>query len=336
MSAEPSRDLDRVADLPTPPEHLHLVGHDTAFRNVIDAHATNRLHHAWLLTGPKGIGKETLAYRLAAALLAGCQDHVTENDPTARQIAARSHPNLLTIDRPWDEKSKRHSSIIPVSEVRRTQAFFGMTAGEAALRICIVNGAEDMNVSAANALLKILEEPPPRSIFLVVSHAPGRLLPTIRSRCRRLAVSSLSDGEVGDVVERLAGKRIPNVAAMNGNPRRALEVATQGEHATAAEFFEAARAANWQVAHSTADRLSPRAAERSFELFLEMVRESIGKTVRAAPQRAASYADAWSWMEESVSEAQAFNLDRKQLVLDLFDRLVEAHRTSTRSARPAA
>ena len=162
---------------------------------------------AWLISGPPGIGKATLAYRIARYMLrygasdAGPADlSVPPNDVVSRQIEAQSHPGLLVLRRPVDEKTGRLKTVVSVDEIRRLAAFFGMTSTGGGWRIAIVDTADEMNDNAANALLKILEEPPPKAILLLLSHAPGRLLPTIRSRCRRLDLKPLDEASLASAL----------------------------------------------------------------------------------------------------------------------------------------
>jgi DNA polymerase-3 subunit delta' len=184
-----------------------LLGHETAERIWSQARASGRLHHAWLITGTRGIGKATLAYRLARGLLAGRAPgdglDVGPADPVFRRIAAGTHAGLMTVERSADEKTKRMRREIVVDEVRAVTQFLRRTAGEGGWRVVIVDGAEDMNPNAANALLKLLEEPPTGALLLLVCHAPGRLPATIRSRCRRLRLSPLGPA----TVEALLGGR---------------------------------------------------------------------------------------------------------------------------------
>ncbi len=172
---------------------------------LLRSYRSGRMHHAWLLSGAKGIGKATLAFRFARFVLANPDSSAVSPaaglaiDPQSRafrQVAAGAHPNLLVLRRPWDEQGKRYRTELTVGEVRRIQSFFGTTAGEKGWRICIVDTADELNISAANALLKMLEEPPENGLFLLISNRPGQLLPTIRSRCHRLDLKPLSDQAV--------------------------------------------------------------------------------------------------------------------------------------------
>jgi DNA polymerase-3 subunit delta' len=177
---------------PHPRDVFAIDGVEAAELAFLDALDRGRLHHAWLLTGPEGVGKATLAYRMARRLLGARPDPAfgalgsAPTDFVSRQVAARSHPDLMVLERATDDGKARKS--IPVDEARLLPAFFANSPAVSPYRVAIIDAADDLNVNAANAVLKTLEEPPARGVILLVSHSPGRLLPTIRSRCRRLAV----------------------------------------------------------------------------------------------------------------------------------------------------
>ena len=197
---------DKIDGLPHPNETVRLYGHDGARAEVLEAVNANRLHHAWMLTGPKGIGKATLAYHIARFLLAqklpgdslfgtpppSTSLEVDQDHPIASRIRAGSEPGLCVLRRPVDEKTGKLKTVITVDTVRELRKFFNLSAAGNGRRIVIVDCIDDMNSNAANALLKVLEEPPTDAVLLLVTHQPNRILPTIRSRCRRLACSPLS------------------------------------------------------------------------------------------------------------------------------------------------
>ncbi|MBE7247923.1 MAG: DNA polymerase III subunit delta', partial [Actinomycetospora chiangmaiensis] len=210
--------IDRAADdvepgdlpgIPRPRETQALVGHTAAAEAFAAAIAAGRLHHAWLIGGPAGIGKATLAYRVARRLLAYPRGggpaglDVPADHPIHGQVAGLSHPNLVALRRHRAPGAKSLPTKITVPDVRRGLELFANTAADSGWRVCVLDSAEDMNVYAANALLKVLEEPPPRALFLILAHQPGRLLPTIRSRCRAMILRPLSGGEVGEAVRAL-------------------------------------------------------------------------------------------------------------------------------------
>ena len=204
--AEDLPEPDRAEGAPHPRETLSLFGHETAETAFLEAFHSGRMHHAWLITGPKGIGKATLAWRVARFLLATPMDQadalfaapppetldIAPDHPVAHRIHALSEPGLFLLRRAWDREKKRLKTVITVDEVRRMKDFFGLSAGGNGRRVVIVDAAEEMNQNAANALLKMLEEPPKNAVLLLVSHQPSRLLPTIRSRCRTLPLGAVS------------------------------------------------------------------------------------------------------------------------------------------------
>lgn len=229
-----------------PHRTLDLMGHEAAEREVLDAWASGRMHHAWLLSGQRGIGKATLAYRIARFVLAqGNIDSgqgggapglfgdmlsapippasldLPEDHPVVRRIIAGGHGDLRVVKREIGEKTKKLQTVINVESVRGIGAFLSMTSAEGGWRIVLIDGAEDMNVSAANAVLKVLEEPPRRALLLLVTHNPSRLLPTIRSRCRRLPLRPLEP----EIVKTLLARHKPH---LSGDDRAALAVMGEG------------------------------------------------------------------------------------------------------------
>src|ERR1700755_1194315 len=189
-----------------PRETTELFGHREAEAALLNAYRSGRIPHAWLIGGAQGIGKATLAYRMARFVLShgnpGSDDvsraetlQIDPSDPVARQVATGAHGGLLTLERSLNDKGVMRT-VITVDETRETISFFGSTAAAEGWRVCIVDTVDELNANAANALLKVLEEPPERSLFLLLSHAPARVLPTIQSRCRKLPLRPLSSDQV--------------------------------------------------------------------------------------------------------------------------------------------
>src|ERR1700761_5498885 len=205
--SEPN-ESDRIEGCPHPRETTRLIGQDVALSRAARAIRGGKPPQGWLISGPPGIGKATLAYRIARYLLAyGAHDtgaadlSVPANDPNAIQVHVASHPGLLVLKRGINEKTGKAMTELPVSEVRRLAGFFGMTSGAGGWRVAIVDTADDMNDSAANAILKLLEEPPSRAMLILLTNRPGQLLPTIRSRCQRLDLRPLEEATVADALK---------------------------------------------------------------------------------------------------------------------------------------
>ncbi|MEQ8265637.1 MAG: DNA polymerase III subunit delta' [Parvibaculum sp.] len=305
---------DRLGDFPHPREAVDLVGQDAAERALFDAFMGGRMQHAWLLTGPKGIGKATLAYRMAkfalhygtpeAARAAGARDlSVPESAAAFHQVAANSHPNLIAVRRPYDDKTKKLKTVITVDEVRRIGHFFGLTATErGAWRVVIIDSADDMNINAANALLKALEEPPPNGLFLVLSHQPGRLLPTIRSRCRTLRLTPLADADIVTMMgtaDRVAEARAkdakrkftptppaerPEVAQLaEGSAGRALSIAAGGGLALYKELaalLTTLPRLDVAALHAFADKAGRKGADDTYETMVELLTHWLQRLIR--------------------------------------------------------
>lgn len=193
---------DRAPGCVHPRETYDLLGHNSAEAQFIAAKNSGRLHHAWLISGPKGAGKATLAYRIIRHMLGGVpllenSLDIAASDPAAVRIQAQGHGNLFVLRRPYNEKTKKLRSEIPVDAVRAMSAFFENSSAEDGLpRIALVDTMDEMNKSAENAILKTLEEPPANALIILLAHSPGRLLPTIRSRCLPLNLRPVAQGEI--------------------------------------------------------------------------------------------------------------------------------------------
>jgi DNA polymerase-3 subunit delta' len=332
--------------VPHPRETLTLHGHVEAESAFLDAYRGGRMPHAWLIGGPRGTGKATLAYRMARFVFAhpdpansAVQNAeslaLAPDNPAVRRVAAQGHSDLLALERVEDDKGKL-STVIPVDMVRKTIGFFGSTAGEGGWRVCIVDSADELNAAGANALLKILEEPPAKSLLLVVSHAPGRLLPTIRSRCRRLALRPLSGEDVArslaDALQRDATEADIKAAATasDGSVARALDLLG----GTALKVREqvntllgALPAVNPRDLHALGDALGR--DESAFAAFVDAVRDWLSARVtaaRAEPSRLARFAEVWDRLNKAARDVEIFHLERKPMVFNVFGWLAEASR----------
>lgn len=346
-------EIDALPQLPLPRERATLIGHHETEQALLAAYRSERLHHAWILGGPKGIGKATLAHRFAkfalahpdrfGADVAAASDLAVRPDHTVfRQVAAGAHPNILHLRRPWDDKNKRFKSDLPVDEVRRTVSFFGTTASADAWRVCVVDAADDMNASSANALLKILEEPPARSLFLVLSHAPGRLLPTIRSRCRRLDMTPLTGAEITQGLSELVPDAVGNADRLDdlthfadGSLRSALTLLSGDGLAITRGFVGlAAQSPQLDAAalHGLGDLVAGRGQSDNWNSFQHIARSWLHAQMRhrasAGSRELVAWADLWDRTNRAIADSDALNLDRKQVVLDLFFNLGKLQRAA--------
>ena len=342
--------FDRLDGVAIPAQSRETVGHDRAMEQLTSAHRAGRLHHAWMISGPRGGGKSTLALSFAKHLFAhpAGQNAPERFDTTSipeaihGSVAQGSHKQLLHLTRPWDPKGERFKTQLSVDEIRRTVPFYGMTAGGGGYRVTIIDAADDMNASAANAVLKMLEEPPAKSIFFVLAHAPGSLLPTIRSRCRVLPLEPLSAGHITSILDTVvhdgAGEGGADAARLaRGSVRRAIQL-QQGDVLKAYSQFESlmaqpkpGEARDWVTVHTLADNLSKRGGEAAYDLFIELVLDWIAARIRENPNAPVAWMARWAELHgqarEAVRLANAYNLDRKQVLLNLFSDLFSAARS---------
>ena len=338
---------------PHPSAQTQLIGHDAAEQALLSAYRQGRMHHAWILSGPDGIGKATLAYRMARFLMVNpdpnsasvqCADNlaVDGQHPAARQTMRLAHPDVMVLQRGWNKDRKAFYGEIRVDDVRRAVSFFNTTAGAGGWRVCIIDTADEMNTAATNAVLKVLEEPPPRCLFLLLSSAVRWLLPTIRSRCRLLALEPLSPTDITTVLhslpdltgradEMLIGQAAP---AAQGSVRRALDL-LDGEGLAAYEtldrIFSSLPHLDMRAAFELAEAVAGRDGEAAFERFAEKVHDWIH--ARSLQHMVGGGRDVQRWCalwEKSltqIQEALVYNLDRRPLVLSLLSEMARASRT---------
>lgn len=327
-----------------------MIGHEAARARLAERLASGRIAHGWIVSGPPGIGKATLIYSFASEVLA-----LGEGAPeqARRLIAAQAHPRLMVMRRTLNAQTKKLRTRIAVDDVRRLKTFLGTTAGEA-WRVVIVDSADDLNASSANALLKSLEEPPPRTLFFLIASSAGRLLPTIASRCERLKLSPLALEDTRRVVETVCGAAdapIPEperlaeaLEAAQGRPRRALELISAG----GAELSAAVRRIFARLPHiddTGVLRLIDAAADAKssvdFDLVFDLVEDALGAEMRRAAEQGsqtgpfparslARWMEVWDTGKQLRADAEALNLDRASALVRLFNEIETAARDAQR------
>ena len=352
MSFTTSIEPDRLPTAPHPRDTQHLFGHGEQEAGFIEA-LRSRMHHAWLLGGPQGIGKATFAYRVARFMLSQADPlawagnsslEVAPDNHGVRKISAGAHADLAVLRRMVKPDGKGVTANIPVESVRRTLDMFGTTAAAGGWRVCIVDSTEDLERASANALLKVLEEPPPKCLFLIVSHAPGRLLPTIRSRCRLLTFRPLDESDVTAAATQAltAAGQPPGETDM----RRAARLA-QGSVLRALNLIDPETLALVDAVRARLDSLpqidldallalgedvAGRAGEADFATVLETIQDWLSAYLAAhapaGPARLAPLAEVWDNLARSAREAETYNLDRRPLILSMFQDLSVAVRRS--------
>ena len=371
MSEEAPPEPDRVEGAPHPRETLELIGHAGAEAALLEAYTSGRLHHGWLITGPRGVGKATLAWRMARFLLAqpestGGADGlfadappapeslaVPADHPVTRRLAALSESRLFLLRRVIDEERKppRLKTVITVDEARRLKGYFSMTAADGGRRVVIVDAADELNPNAANALLKLLEEPPEGATLLLVCHQPSRLLPTIRSRCRELRLGTLDGQAMAAAMTAAgveAGPHAPALAELSsGSVGEAIRLANLGGlelYAELLELFATLPRLDRNKALALAEAAGRRGAETRLDLALRLIDLFLARLARsgisgppaqeAGPGEAALMARlspdaraarAWAQAQEELGararHARAVNLDPAGLVLDMVLRI---------------
>ncbi len=296
---------DRLDGAPHPRQTPQLFGHQAAEATFLAAYTSSRLHHAWLISGPKGIGKATLAWRLALFLLATPEDEglfappkpttldISATDPVAHRLLALSEPRLFLLRRPYDDKTERLRADITVDETRNLRSFLGLSAADGGRRVVIIDSADEMNRSAANGILKLLEEPPAKVTFLIISHQPADLLPTIRSRCRDLRLAPLSPPDLAQALT-AAGADVPEAdrAALaqlaGGSVGEAFRLSNLDGlklYAALIRLFSTVPKMDRPLARLLSDAGANRKTPEAFDLTVTLIDAFLARLVRAAATR---------------------------------------------------
>lgn len=354
---EPLPEADCLEGAPHPRQSAHLFGQDRAAETFLAAQATGRLHHAWLVTGPKGVGKATLAWRIARFVLDGRMVsgpvrsellYMDPEEPTFRRLAALSDPRLILLRRRYDEEKKRFKTAITVDEIRKLSGFFNLSAADGGWRVAIIDAADEMNTAAANALLKLLEEPPSDTLILLISHQPGRLLPTIRSRCRNLACDSLNEADLALALDACGFSLPPEMTSIqqlaDGSVGAALSLVQNGGEDLYARVIDTLstipRMDRGKVLELAED-CAQRGAEKTYEQTTQLVMTALARlaktaaTGQALPEAAPtegetfvkltgsgntghSWADLSQTLATKTAHARSVNLDPSSVILDMF------------------
>lgn len=339
-------DADRAGDAPLPRQTHAFFGHAEAEAELLEGYRGNRLAHAWILGGPEGIGKATLAWRFARFLLchpnpaapAVQEARSLQVDPAnavARRVASGAHGNVFRLRREYNEKTKKLRTEISAESVRDAISHFQLSATEGGWRICILDSAEDLNRHSANALLKLIEEPPTQSVFLIVSQKPGQILPTIRSRCRKLLLQALPEADIASAIGALppasgqfgAAAIIQAAARAEGSVREALRLLDPETLAFDRKLHAALNrlpAIDWREVHALADAVSRKEGEDLHDTLIRSVFAYVDHQVRAGGRegkptaRLLALAELWEKLRDNIREADALNLDKKAVVLGIF------------------
>ena len=323
-----------------------IWGQDRAVEQFATAWASRKLHHAWLLAGPKGVGKASFANAAARRVLAEAAGpsfdlpgiETDDDHPIVKLVDAGSHPDMRWLERLTDEKTDKLKRNISVDQVRSLAELFGLSPAMSDWRVAVIDTVDDLETSGANALLKMLEEPPPNTLFFLVSHAPGRLLPTIRSRCRRLAFSTWSEDEAADFVASRAGldaddaRRLAQMA--HGAPGRALSLNEEGAleaDRSAHDILRQLPNADEAKLLAIADRFRGPEGQARFNLIVERLADQVQTMIHQSAAAGETHglsrwAEAWSRLSDLPGEAEAINLDRADAFFSVIGELRAAAR----------
>jgi DNA polymerase-3 subunit delta' len=342
-----SDDVEEGIEPPHPRETHDFFGHAEAEQMLLDAYRGGRIPHAWLIGGPSGIGKATLAYRMARFVLAHPDPAapavksarslaVDPEHVVARRMAAQAQGDLLVLERTVGDRGKLRQDIA-VDDVRRSVAFFGSTAGEGGWRIAIVDAVDELNAAGANALLKVIEEPPARALLLLVSHAQGLVLPTIRSRCRLLTLRPLPNADVARGAAVMVGRDVDDTAVQEaaalaegsiGRALRLLDGPALALRQCVIQLLDGLPEVDPQALHALGDAIGGTDAP-TLAAFVDTVNAWLSARLADGTQesgRLARVAEVWDKVNRAAREVEIFNLERKPLVFAVFGLLADMAR----------
>lgn len=323
-------DTDDAPPWPHPRDQFNAFGIEAAERELSAAIAGDRLHHAWLITGPRGVGKATLAYRAARRLLnaqaAGQGLASAADDPVCRRISAQAHADLLVLERPSDGKGGQKAEI-SVEDARKVGPFFARTAGEGGRRVCIIDAADELTIQGANAILKSVEEPPAGGVFLLIAHAPGRMPATIRSRCRVLRVPAPGIEAAAEAVVTITGAD-PADAEISaqlagGRPGAAVRLYVHDGPSLASDVTDVITKADTGASKRLLDRLSARAAAETRGAFFELARSAVREHARTTPAPEPWIA-AWDALSALERDLVVLKMDPQLVMTQALDQLISS------------
>ncbi|AGF75863.1 DNA polymerase III subunit delta' [Bartonella vinsonii] len=329
------RQYDDIDTILSPSQNNMIFGHQDARHFLTQMHKAGRLHHALLFEGEQGIGKATLAFHLAWNILSSQKGNFLQPEHNSiiwRQITKGSHPSLLHISRRFDLKTQKFKTGVLIEDIRDVMHFLNQTSQDNGWRIVIIDPADDMNKSAANAILKTLEEPPKKTLFILITHSLGRLLPTIRSRCQKISLRPLHNDEVKKVLthifsrQNLADEKIIEmvIERSKGNPRKAALLICHGafEIIKTIDTLLEQSVCNPTVVHTLAQTLSSLSSDIQFQQFCDEILDKIQKKAIMLVENgeltlSKQCAQAWQEVHHEIGETQSFNLDKKQFIINL-------------------
>ena len=331
-----------------------IIGHDAGFADFTQSRARGRLHHSWLLSGIKGIGKASFAYQAARHLLLNTpadtpvHQPLPDTDPAMRLIDGGVHPDLFVLARGYNRDSDKFRTDIPVDDVRRMKSFFQLSSADGNWRVCIIDSLDEMNKYSLNSLLKILEEPPEKSIFFLISHRVGGLLDTIKSRSRQLDFKPLARPQLEQIIAHHLPETAPEAAAAaaflaDGSADMALTLAELGGfdlYRDLISLLDGLPRPDVESLHGFSDRFGPRGDAKSFPVFCFLLSSWLHRALRShidgqeivpvfagedevaarfvARVGTGALPGLWEKINDDARRAEALNLDRKQIVLDWF------------------
>ncbi|ETS11481.1 DNA polymerase III subunit delta' [Bartonella quintana] len=333
------RQYDDIDTVLSPSQNNIIFGHEAARHFLAQMRQEGRLHHALIFEGEHGIGKATLAFHLAWNILSSQKGDFLQpesNSITWRQITQGSHPCLLHISRRFDVKTQKFKTGILIDDIRDIMHFLHKTSQDNGWRIVIIDPADDMNRSAANAILKTLEEPPAKTLFIIITHSSGKLLPTIRSRCQQISLRPLHDDEMKKVIthvffnqNRLNEETIKMIVQRSkGSPRKAALLIHHGglEIVKNIDTLLEQSVCNPAIVHTLAQTLSSLSSVIQFQQFCNEILDKIQKKAIMLAEKgnlalSKKYAQIWQEIHQEVEEMQSFNLDKKQFIINLLFRV---------------